>query len=84
MTRRDMTYSELTQLLQMIDDRHSFRKGKGHMIKYVTPIIDMRTLSIHAVEFHSVFDTKVFSITNENKDKDLMKWISEWLMEVAE
>lgn len=84
MTRRDMAYAELTQLLQMVDEHHSFRNGKGRMIKYVVPTIDMRTLSIHAIEFHGMFVTKVFSITNENKDKDLMNWIGDWLLEETE
>ena len=38
----------------------------------------MRFGDIYAIEFRG-FNDKIFSITNENRDKDLYKWIMEWL-----
>lgn len=76
--RKPMTTSDLRQLLIFIEKYHKF--GRGKSIKYVTPHIDMRYGDIHAIEFRGFHD-RVFSITNENKDKDLYLWIMEWLNE---
>lgn len=76
--RKPMSFAEFRELLNFIQQYHKF--GKGKSIKYVTPHIDMRYGNIHAIEFRGFHD-KTFSITNENKDKDLLKWIMDWLIE---
>lgn len=68
---------DFRKLLTYISNNHSFLKG-GKKIKYVEPVIDMRTGDIFCVEFRG-FNDKTFSITNENSDKDLEKWIYDWL-----
>lgn len=70
-----MTFLEFRELLTYIAKYHRFGKG-GKSIKYVTPHIDMRSGDIHAIEFRG-FNDRVFSITNENRDRDLKQWIME-------
>lgn len=76
--RKPMSIDEFTELLNFIKKYHKF--GKGKSIKYVTPHIDMRFGDIHAVEFRGFHD-RTFSITNENRERDLLAWIMEWLNE---
>lgn len=38
-------------------------------------------MRIHAIIFYGMVEDKAFSLTNENKDKDLHEWIMEWLTE---
>lgn len=76
--RKPMTFNDLRDFLNYVEKNHKF--GKGKSIKYVTPHIDMRYGNIHAIEFRG-FNDRVFSITNENKDRDLYVWIMEWLNE---
>ncbi|MDT2677945.1 hypothetical protein [Enterococcus gallinarum] len=72
--RKPMSLNQFKELLVHINKFHKF--GKGKSIKYVTPHIDMRFGDIYAIEFRG-FNDKIFSITNENRDKDLYKWIME-------
>ena len=78
---KGMNSALLEYLLVYIDREHSFKKGKGKRIKYVVPTIDTRTMRIHAIIFYGMVEDKAFSLTNENKDKDLHEWIMEWLTE---
>ena len=73
--RKPMNMEDFRFLLLYIQMNH---KWGGKHIKYVTPTFDMRTGDIHRVEFHGMED-KVFSITNENSDRDLEMWIADWL-----
>lgn len=42
---------------------------KGRCVKYIDPVIDMRTLSVFAVSFRGFgFEQTFFSNTNENRD----------------
>lgn len=78
-TRKPMKMSDFKKLLIYIDENHSFSKLKGLKIKYVMPVIDMRSSDIHSITFRGLFGEKVFSITNENKDRSLEKMIHQWL-----
>lgn len=75
--RKPMNMEDFRFLLLYIQMNHKFARGGKH-IKYVTPTFDMRTGDIHRIEFHGMED-KVFSITNENADRDLEMWIADWL-----
>ena len=75
--RKLMKMKEFRELLTYISIRHGFRVG-GKRIKYVEPVIDMRTGEIFCVKFRGFHD-KEFSVTNENSERDLEKWIYEWL-----
>ena len=75
--RKSMSHKGFLSILAEIHANHRFARGGKH-IKYVTPTFDMRTGDIHRVEFHGMED-KVFSITNENSDRDLELWIADWL-----
>ena len=77
MARKAMKMVDFRKLLTYISANHSFSKG-GKKIKYVEPVIDMRTGDIFCVKFRG-FNDKTFSITNENSDRDLEKWIYDWL-----
>lgn len=77
-TRKAMKLNEFKELLMYIDKNHSFAKVKGLKIKYVTPVVDMRTKSIHSITFNGMFEEKQFSITNENKNRSLRNMIYEW------
>lgn len=70
-----MSIEEFNDLLQYINKNHSFRALKGKMIKYISPTIDFRTGCIGKV----VLDDKVFFKVNENRHKDLYKWIKDYL-----
>lgn len=71
----DMTIEEFNNLLKYINENHSLRALKGKMIKYISPTIDFRTGCIGQV----VLDDKIFKKVNENRHKNLYKWITEYL-----
>lgn len=57
---------------------------KGRCVKYIDPVIDMRTLSVFAVSFRGFgFDQTFFNTTNENRDlpDSLETRIRAWLDE---
>lgn len=66
-------------ILNYIEKHHSFRKAMGKRIKYVSPTCDMRTGEIFHVNLRLSGKGKNFSLTNENKNKDLFEWITDWL-----
>ncbi|MDM0987453.1 hypothetical protein QTI95_14040 [Clostridium perfringens] len=71
----NLSLQDYAELLVYIDENHSFRKVKGKMIKYVRCTFDMRTHEIFAVSL----DDKEFVKVNENRHRDLKKWIYEYL-----
>ena len=76
-SRKEMDFDTFTDIMEFIDENHSFSKGK--CITYVEPTIDTRTGTIHCVKFFGR-ETKVFHIVNENKDMNLELWIMCWLL----
>lgn len=76
-----MTLEQFTRLVSYIQANHSFAECKGKHIKYITPIFDTRTNKIFCINLRRSCEGLDFSITNENKTKDLMVWIHTWLNE---
>lgn len=75
-----MTVKEYVELLQYIDAKHSFGRMQGKEIKYIEHVFDFRTNKIFCVKLRPILsDEVIFSITNENKDRNLKEWIYEWL-----
>ena len=72
-----MTIEEFSELTKFISENHGFRSRKpgGRMIKYVRCSFDTRTNDIFSV----ILDDMIFSTTNENRKRDLKKWIYAWL-----
>ena len=70
-----MLLAEYIELLAYIEEEHSFKDLKGKMIKYVRHSFDMRTNTIYEVTLND----KKFSKINENRHRDLLKWIYEYL-----
>lgn len=79
MTEGHMSIDDFRELCNYIESKHSFRNAQGKRIKYVSPTCDMRIGSIFHVNLRLSGKGKDFSITNENKDKDLKSWIFDWL-----
>lgn len=76
-----VTMAEFRSLLEYIDKNHSWRKNMGKKVKYVDSTIDMRNGKIFIITLRSLGYDKEFWIINENKDKNLVDWIKEWLDE---
>lgn len=76
-----MNIEDFREILNYIEKNHSFRKSQGKMVKYVSPTLDMRIGKIFHVNLRRSGEGKDFSLTNENKDKDLKSWILNWLDE---
>lgn len=76
-----MTLEEFTQLVKDIQATNSFARAKGKCIKYITPVFDTRINQIFCINLRRSGDGLDFSTTNENKTKDLNKWIRAWLDE---
>lgn len=74
-----MSLEDFTELVDHINKNHSFSEVKGKRIKYITPIYDTRIGKIFCVNLRLTGEGKYFSLTNENKDKDLKQWIYDWL-----
>jgi hypothetical protein len=70
-----MTMDQYLELLKYIDENHSFAKMDGKLIKYATSKFDFRTKDIYYVKLND----KEFYKVNENRHKDLYKWIMEYL-----
>jgi hypothetical protein len=78
-----MTIEEYAELLAYIYEKHDFvfSKGNSKHIKYVDCTFDTRTYGIFSVTLRGMFNgaTKNFSITNENRNRNLKEWIYNWL-----
>ncbi|AMN31309.1 hypothetical protein BFS06_11455 [Clostridium perfringens] len=70
-----LSLKDYNELLVYIKKNHDAVKGMGKRIKYVNPIIDMRTLEIYSIKIGN----KNFSVVNENKHKNLKEWIYNYL-----
>lgn len=79
MEDKHMNIDDFRKLCNYIEKNHSFRKAQGKMIKYISPTFDMRIGKIFHVNLRRSGDGIDFSLTNENKDKDLKNWIVDWL-----
>lgn len=76
-----MTLQDFTNLLNHIEKNHTWKLAKGRMVKYINPCFDMRIRRVFAVKLRGAFGEKDFAVINENKDKDLYTWITNWLDE---
>lgn len=76
-----LSLAEFTLLVAYINENHSFAKNRGKRVKYITPIYDTRTQKIFCLQLRLSGEDLAFSITNEDKDKDLAKWVYCWLEE---
>lgn len=77
-----MTLIEFNELVTFIITNHAWGGSvpfQGWKIKYIRPHFDTRSQTIFAIEFDGMFDHKVFSVTNENRHRNLKEWIHEWL-----
>ena len=74
-----MNLNDFRDLLNYIEKNHSFRRGKGKMIKYVSPTCDMRSGDIFHINLRQAGNGVDFSLTNENKDRNLKRWVMDWL-----
>ena len=74
-----MDVKEFVELVEYIQKHHSFGKTKGKLVKYISPTYDTRTGKIFHINLRLSGDGLDFSITNENKHKDLALWVYEWL-----
>lgn len=74
-----MSIEDFRELCNYIEKHHSFRKAQGKMVKYISPTCDMRIGKIFHVNLRRSGDGKDFSLTNDDKDKDLKNWIIDWL-----
>ncbi len=70
-----MTLKEYLELLDFIMKNHSFSSLKGKMIKSISNTFDTRTNEI----YHIKLDDKAFNKINENRHKNLMKWVMNYL-----
>lgn len=74
-----MDVNDFVRLLDYIQNNHSFGEMKGKLIKYISPTYDTRTGKIHHINLSLAGDGLHFSVTNENKHRNLAVWIYEWL-----
>lgn len=79
MTAKYMDIADFRDICNYIEKNHSFRKAMGKRVKYVAPTCDMRIGKIFHVNLRLMGSGRDFSLTNENKDKDLKAWIIDWL-----
>lgn len=63
------------RLVKFIHENHSFRDMKGKRIKYITHTLDFRTGEIYRV----VLDDVEFAKVNENRHRNLIEWIYNYL-----
>lgn len=78
MTRKALSWEDFKKVMNEVDKNHRFGRG-GKSIKYVDPIIDMRTRDIFNVTFRGSDGERTFHIVNENRDKDLYEMIMDYL-----
>lgn len=72
---KNMTLQEYLDLLQFIEENHSFRRMKGKRIKYIGHTYDFRTHEIFSIRIDNVTFTKV----NENRHKNLKEWVMNYI-----
>lgn len=70
-----LTIQEYYELIKYIHENHSFKNVQGKCIKYISHVLDFRTLKIHSV----TLDDKKFNKVNENGHRDMKKWIYDYL-----
>jgi NAD-dependent SIR2 family protein deacetylase len=70
-----MTMEQYLDLLKYINEKEVFLKISGKSIKYASCTFDFKTQMIHCVKLNN----KEFYKANENRHKDLYKWIMEYL-----
>jgi len=73
--RKSMSMSEFHELVGHVQNKHEFAMRGGKSIKYVRCSYDTRLRDVWSVSL----DDKHFSLTNENKDKDLKSWVYDYL-----
>ena len=73
----NINLEEFNDLVKFISDNHGFRSHKrgGKMIKYVRCSFDTRFNDIFSIQL----DDKIFSVVNENRKRDLKKWLYSYL-----
>lgn len=87
---RPMSFSELKYLLEYIQENNSPGKAlpgnKRKVIKYVDPVIDMRSGAVFAVKFRMYFSEHVIHTQNECRDlpDNLLVRCLRWVNEPAE
>lgn len=74
-----MTLEEFNELIAYIQTNHSFPKMEGKKVKYITPIFDTRTGRIFSINLRLAGEGIDFSVTNENKHRNLNEWVRDWL-----
>jgi hypothetical protein len=77
----NMTIRDLDELITHIRLCHRGGDGVGKkFVKYVKPSFDMRTNEIYGMEI----DDQVFFCVNENRKRDLKKWVNCWLDDIED
>ena len=76
-----MSLGQFISLVEHIQETNAFMRMQGKCIKYITPVFDTRTNKIFCINLRRGGEGLDFSITNENKTKDLNLWIRTWLAE---
>lgn len=71
---KPMTINDLDSLLKYIQSRHPYSPSEN-TIKYIYPYFDMRDGRIHRIDMYVGTADKIFSLTGEDEDKNLFKWI---------
>lgn len=72
--RKPMRLEDLELLLKYVHSRHPYALSLKS-VKYLCPAFDMRTGRIYQVSMYVETEDKRFSLTNEDADKNLLKWI---------
>lgn len=72
-----MSLEDFNELVKYISENHGFRSCKPNrkMIKYIQCSFDTRFGDVWSV----VLDNVVFSVVNENRKRNLKKWIYAYL-----
>lgn len=75
-----LSVKDYIELLQYISKNHAWNINcmKGKVIKYVDATFDFRTNTYFAIKFRGMED-KDFVKVNENRHRDMKKWIYDWL-----
>jgi hypothetical protein len=74
---KNMDMVDFIDLVNNIMANHSGIKGR--CIKYIRPHFDTRTGDFYGVTFDGLRGEHDFFVVNEHRQKDLFKWIMEWL-----
>lgn len=70
-----MSFEEYIELVNYIHKNHSLQSLKGKLIKYISSTYDFRTGKIYKISL----DGKDFAKVNENRHRNLKKWIIDYL-----